>query len=209
MTADVLNAGLPPAAARLMARADSKAVLTPDNTAPFVAEWCVGTIFGNHETVVGTACDVRRKLQAAPQNNFIEDHMQGTDTAKNGILQFNVHMDYYPGNQVVSLEPLGSVNTDCSNGLTFTAAWFGFGISATEITCSGIMAPQGLGNSANAGGYWTGDSNGQLTIEQALETNAPVHINPDSTLYLFQLWPNGGDGAGDGGSCPDPNSCHP
>ena len=208
MTADVLNAGLQPAAARLIAGAESKAVLTPDNSPPFVAEWCVATVYGNASTVVGTACDVRSQLQKASGNNFIEDDMQGTDTAKHDVYQFNVHMDYFAGNQVVNLDPLGSADTDCSNGSTFTAGWLGFSVSATEVTCSGTMAPQGLGATINAGGYWAGDSNGQLTVQEVLETKAPVHVNPDSTLYLWQLWPNGGDGAGDGGSCPDPNSCH-
>ena len=75
------------------------------------------------------------------------------------------------------------------------------------------MAPQGLGATINAGGYWTANSNGVsvtdglLAVQEVLETKAPVHVSPDSTLYLFQSWNNHGDKSGDGGSCPDPNSC--
>jgi hypothetical protein len=226
MTADVLNAGLPPAAARLMARADSKAVLTAANSPDEMTSWCVATVYGDARDVIGTGCDVRTVLQAAPQNNVIEDEMQGMDVCdhagcltqpgqgQGGLLTFNVHMDYYAGNQVVALDPLGSANTNCSNGVTFTAGpWVGVMVSATEITCGGTMTPRGLSATINAGGYWTANSNGvsitdgPLTIQQAMEIKAPVHTNPDSTLYLFQSWNNHGDKSGDGGSCPNTEKC--
>jgi len=79
MTADVLNAGLQPAAARLIAGAESKAVLTPDNSPPELIAWCVATVYGDARDVIGTACDVRSQLQKASGNNVIEDDMQGTD----------------------------------------------------------------------------------------------------------------------------------
>ena len=208
---DVVNAGLPSSSAQQISRFYHKVTAASSN-APIVTSWCVDTVYGNNKVIIGNACDVRYKLQEQTGNNYIADDMQGTDSSNPPVgiaaekTSFNVHMDYTfsADNQVVHLQPVNPQTTGCSPGPTVSFTWFGVGLSWQQTTCGGTMQPKGLSQSINAGGYWTGGTQQPIAVEEILQDHSTTHINPDSTLYLFQTWASGG---GDGGHCGNGGGC--
>jgi hypothetical protein len=164
---------------------------TAASAADIVGSTCIS--FFDQVNVEASGCDTRTALQKAAGNSYLADSMLATITVASflavDLTRINDWIDYSSTstNDVVSMNPLNPVSTNCNSYGTWSVTWHGIGFSSHVELCGGTMTTWGL-TDAKGGGGWSGKLyDGQVVLQPVIEdhnTYTPAHTDPTSTYDI-------------------------